>query len=266
LYARRERVATELLQTERTYVHSLKTIREGFLIPLRQAAANGKPILSPEEIHKLFSVTEILFSIHSKLLAKIEPRMQTWKWDTCLADIFIEMGETLKAYKPYINNYDSAVQFFSTEATKRKAWIAFMKEAMVKFPELAGAGLSHFLIQPIQRMPRYIMLLDQLIKYTPPHHIDHGNMTKALDKMKQITEYLNEAKRSAESANKLVDVELKLTGLTQSLMAPGRRFVKEGTAIEDRKGGSRSLNIILCSDLILLVRLSFHRSLLLVTG
>lgn len=151
VYARREKVAKELLQTELTYNATLGTMKRDFLAPLRQSALGPKPILNDDEIHKLFSVTEVLANIHATFCKKLEARIRDWKWDTCVADIFIDMGEMLKAYKPYINNYDSALQFYANVATKKKPFQVFLKDAAVKHPEISSAGLPHYLIQPIQR-------------------------------------------------------------------------------------------------------------------
>jgi len=64
---------------------------QGFLLPLRQAARDGKPILTDVEIHKLFSVCELLHQIHSAFLAKLEARLAGWTWETCIADLFIDV-------------------------------------------------------------------------------------------------------------------------------------------------------------------------------
>jgi hypothetical protein len=254
MYARREKVAKELLQTEMNYNATLGTMKRDFLLPLRQAALSNKAILNDDEIHKLFSVTEVLANIHATFCKKLEARILNWKWDTCVADIFIDMGEMLKAYKPYINNYDIALQFYATVATKKKSFQAFLKDASVKHPELGSAGLPHYLIQPIQRVPRYVMLLDQLVKFTPETHADHQNLGIALDKIKKITEYLNEAKRNAENVNKILDIENTVTGLNGSLLILGRKFVKEGTSIEERKGGSRTVLLYLFNDMLILCK------------
>ena len=41
-------------------------------------------------------------------------------------------------------------------------------------PEAKGLFLISYLIMPVQRVPRYIMLLEDLLKHTPEDHSDHG--------------------------------------------------------------------------------------------
>ena len=43
-------------------------------------------------------------------------------------------------------------------------------------PELARLDLLALLIMPIQRIPRYKLLVDDLLRSTPPHHPDHPDL------------------------------------------------------------------------------------------
>tara|TARA_R110002050_G_scaffold171345_2_gene303342 strand:- start:2625 stop:2867 length:243 start_codon:yes stop_codon:yes gene_type:complete len=44
---------------------------------------------------------------------------------------------------------------------------------------LQGLTLEALLIQPIQRLPRYVMLVTDLLKRTEESHPDHANLSKA---------------------------------------------------------------------------------------
>lgn len=97
------------------------------------------------------------------------------------------------------------------------------------------------------------MLLNDLLKHTPPEHPDFASLTKALERTKQVADVMNEAKRHAESNTKVGLIMLFL-GLTLLQMAslstslighpetfvlnlPGRLLVKDGSLMvsEDRK-------------------------------
>ena len=45
--------------------------------------------------------------------------------------------------------------------------------------------LSGFMIQPIQRIPRYILLLTDLIKHTTGPHADYDSLCDSLEAIKQ---------------------------------------------------------------------------------
>lgn len=52
------------------------------------------------------------------------------------------------------------------------------------------------MILPVQRIPRYTLLLQELVKKTWEDHPDHGDLIQAQQKMKSIAEYINEVRVS----------------------------------------------------------------------
>ncbi len=76
-----------------------------------------------------------------------------------------------------------------------------------------------------QRIPRYVLLLEDLVKHSPPGHIDHDNLVNAAKRMKDVagilvfylqnftaTAEINEKKRDAESFTTIVDIYNRLDG------------------------------------------------------
>lgn len=192
-------------------------------------------MLMDSEILTLFSVTEVLCNLHGQFYVKLRERMSPQTWDvsqTCLGDIFFSYApRILKAYKPYINNFDDALALLNNEVLwKRKEWVQFFRAAAQTLPDLNITGLGHFLIQPLQRVPRYIVLLESLLEFTPASHPDAPTLGKAISKVHEITEQLSESLKLAENANKLVSIDLSIGGLSHSLLDTSRRFIQEGAA------------------------------------
>jgi hypothetical protein len=65
---------------------------------------------------------------------------------------------------------------------------------------------------PIQRIPRYLLLLKELIKHTPESHPDFTNLNEAHDKIQKVANALNEAEREAESMHKIYLIQTSLEG------------------------------------------------------
>lgn len=74
-----------------------------------------------------------------------------------------------------------------------------MKECF-ELKECQGLTFVAFLITPVQRIPRYKLLLQDFLKHTPDAHPDHPNLTKAFDMVAQIANYVNEVLRCAPRA------------------------------------------------------------------
>lgn len=64
----------------------------------------------------------------------------------------------------------------------------------------------------VQRIPRYNLLLADLVKHTWPDHKDYATLKQALGSMEEVANYINERKREAENLDKIWELEKK-TGI-----------------------------------------------------
>ena len=118
-----------------------------------------------------------------------------------------------------------------------------------------GLKLNDYLIMPVQRIPRYCLLLRDLLSKTPKEHNDHAALQSAMIKMEEMAKAVNEAIRQAEGQLKLRELIARGGGF-ENLFAKDRSFVKQGTVallldLSDRKKGSkRETELILCNDLV----------------
>lgn len=81
---------------------------------------------------------------------------------------------------------------------------------------------------PVQRIPRYILLLRELIKNSVATDPDLPLLEDAFTALSEIAALINTNKREAESSEKVYAIQENLIGLSHPLVSPSRRFVKEG--------------------------------------
>lgn len=87
--------------------------------------------------------------------------------------------------------------------------------------------ITDFLIMPIQRIPRYVLLLNDLCKHTKKSHLDFSDLRKALLKMKEVAGYVNEHKRDAENLNAVLNLRQFLIGKQEHIFnVSHRRLVR----------------------------------------
>jgi hypothetical protein len=77
--------------------------------------------------------------------------------------------------------------------------IALVIEGAKKHPKHSQINLMAFLILPIQRLPRYRLLLSSLLKETAESHPDHAAVKKAANDVQMLIEFCNETKRECET-------------------------------------------------------------------
>ena len=88
--------------------------------------------------------------------------------------------------------------------------------------------LLSYLIMPVQRIPRYVLLLRELKKNTPDTHPEYEALTVALTKIESIGTHINESKRQVEQMSKLLDIQNRLRNKEFVIFKPDRRLIKEG--------------------------------------
>jgi hypothetical protein len=90
----RDKVATEIMTSEKAYVDSLTALLECFILPLSRPDAK---ILSADEMATLFSNLQVITQLNVKLLTDVEKRLKEWTSNPCLGDIFVNFAHFFKA-------------------------------------------------------------------------------------------------------------------------------------------------------------------------
>lgn len=243
--AYRDHVAQEILSTERVYVEHLEFLVKEVLQPLRLSIdTSNPPVLTEVEIRAIFSETESILNYNRLLLVQLEERVAKWSVSQRLGDIFLLISNYLKIYSQYCSNYNEAMRILS-ECKKQSKFKKFLEELKKKCHDIEHRGLEDYLIRPVQRIPRYYLLLQDLVKHTSKDHPDYANLFSAAQKVQAVAEYMNIKKREAENIMKVTEIQEMIDGEYEPLAKPHRRYVKEGQLQEVGKGTTRKISVVL---------------------
>merc|ERR1712137_505856 len=100
-------------------------------------------------------------------------------------------------------------------------------------PQCQGKGLKDFLIMPIQRLPRYNMMLEDLLRKTEPTHCDYVNLEAASQKISAVCEHVEVTSDHASRLEKKMELAGKIVfpkGDPVTLALPHRQFLWEADA------------------------------------
>ncbi|BFZ15885.1 hypothetical protein BsWGS_18924 [Bradybaena similaris] len=236
---RRRRVYKELFETEKTYLHHLQLVNKFFDFPLKFA------YIVPEDVHcKLFSNLEQIRDVNLTLLEQME--------QTTVGQAFTYLGPFLKLYSTYARNHQCALTTLQEWQNKSAEFARFVSRQEDR-PEVKGLKLNALLITPIQRIPRYKMLLEELLNHTPVEHHDYHKLKEATEKIGEIASHINEHVRQNENFIKMLAIQRMFDSSAPKLLTPGRLFLKEGLLKKvSRKGGkSHDRMFFLFSDILL---------------
>ncbi len=138
----------------------------------------------------------------------------------------------------YINNFDNAMEIRAKALKSNENFKAFNKKTKEN-PEFQQLDLMSLLIMPVQRIPRYILLVDQLVNKVGKEHPDCPKLLEALTVLKEAAAEINEKKKTSENQMKAQSCISNIVGLDKSEMfSNAREYLMEGSLLcyDDKKG------------------------------
>lgn len=250
---RRAQVALELYTTERSYVRRLETVLQLFKKPCEE-----NNLLDKKELVTMFMNIEEVYSVNKDLLFMLLERISHWHDQQCVGDIFLDQSfkiiDRMKIYTKYCNNYPAAEKLYKDKIKKRE-FEAFINSCYEHQVCQAGLNLPAYLISVVQRIPRYLLLLQDLLKRTPENHPDHGNLSKAYSKMEHLAVYINNQKQTADGMKAMEQLRLRVEGLKA---LEGRALIKEADVVVN--GSKKTRQAWLLNDMLVFAAKGVSRS------
>eukprot|EP00475_Leptophrys_vorax_P008255 TRINITY_DN1530_c0_g1_i5.p2 TRINITY_DN1530_c0_g1~~TRINITY_DN1530_c0_g1_i5.p2 ORF type:complete len:479 (+),score=123.00 TRINITY_DN1530_c0_g1_i5:317-1753(+) len=241
---KRQKIIDEIVATELTYKSHLATVIAEFIAPLRQAAANKTIAITEVHIRAIFSNIEVIHSLHETLAKMLQEDPDS------VAAVFERFGAFLKIYTEYVNSYDKSNSELETLKKTNKKFRNFLQSKSGK----GFMDIRSYLITPIQRIPRYILLLKELLKQTPQDHEQRKSLERSFEKIQDIADFVNDAKRKLEDVGRVMELQAHIMEDFSELVIPTRRLLKEGTFVRKTHGKvihSKTNVFFLFNDLIL---------------
>eukprot|EP01114_Cavostelium_apophysatum_P024840 TRINITY_DN988_c0_g1_i3.p1 TRINITY_DN988_c0_g1~~TRINITY_DN988_c0_g1_i3.p1 ORF type:complete len:3117 (+),score=1304.77 TRINITY_DN988_c0_g1_i3:73-9423(+) len=240
----------ELVDTEKTYLEGLKMIVKLFLQSLTKVVMQGDTsFITMPKIKAMFSNIEVISDLNTLLYENLKDRRERWSNSQKIGDIFLSMAEQFRPpYTQYINNFNISLSTYE-ECKKNPLF-----EDWIKGREKVRK-LNALLILPIQRIPRYLLLLKEIIQSTWKDHIDYQDLCKALEKMETLARVINESKGLADEKGKILEIDQSVEPSPRLLRVPSRKYLREGEFIEVMSNKQRiPLYLFLFNDILLFCR------------
>eukprot|EP01124_Arcella_intermedia_P010327 TRINITY_DN1683_c0_g1_i1.p1 TRINITY_DN1683_c0_g1~~TRINITY_DN1683_c0_g1_i1.p1 ORF type:complete len:1008 (-),score=197.75 TRINITY_DN1683_c0_g1_i1:84-3107(-) len=245
---KRERVIYEFLLTEQSYVRSLLILLHVFKNPIKKYLKELS--LNEEHFMSLFSNLEDIIGVNSILLEDLMQCFKSWVPDQLLSPLVIKSAKNFKVYKPYSANYQQACSTYEELKKKKSNFNMFLRQ-LEEDPLCKGLPLPAYLIMPIQRIPRYVLLITEILKFTEETHVDYKGLVESLETVKNAAKDVNAAPKEQEDYYKTEKVIVKFEKWKDlQLKAPNRYFIKKGNLSKVcHHGGLKSRTFFLFTDL-----------------
>ncbi|XP_022202738.2 rac guanine nucleotide exchange factor JJ isoform X1 [Nilaparvata lugens] len=223
----------ELVESERKYLCQLETLLRFFRTPLEDTIKNTAA-------SKVFENIETIRNLNKVLLQRISTDLTPNK----IAEAFIELAPFFKLYTNYTNDYKRTILAIQ-EVRRQNQRIDDNVARQESRPEVANR-INSLLIVPVQRVPRYRLLLRELAEHTLAESNEKTLVEHALRRIEEVTEYINSQVNQQDNVQRLLQIQMSLADGKPSIILPGRTLIKEGVLMKVADNEDKGNHAILC--------------------
>ncbi|XP_037619952.1 proto-oncogene vav-like isoform X3 [Sebastes umbrosus] len=209
---KRECCLLEIRQTEEKYSDTLESILQHFMKPLQK-------FLKAPDIESIFINIVDLADTHRNLLVEVRSSILDYGAKN-LYQVFLKYKERLLLYGRYCSQVETATKHLDKLSNERED-IKMKLEECSNRANSRRFSLRDLLMVPMQRVLKYHLLLQELLKHTTDC-AEKDNLRTALDAMRDLAQCVNEVKRDNEIIRQITTFQLSIENMTQSLAFYGR--------------------------------------------
>ncbi|KAK5816813.1 hypothetical protein F5H01DRAFT_187035 [Linnemannia elongata] len=206
----RQEIIFEVIKTEHNFVRDLELLEEIFITPLR-----ASDIVAPERLDNL--IEDIFLNYHEilelnrALLEALRARQEEQPLVEAIGDVLLpHIVGFEEAYTRYIPRIAISEFIYTKESKQNPKFKQFLDDC-TRHPEARRLGLRHFLSQPYQRLPRYPLLLSQVVSKTADGVLDKEICQEALDVSTEISKRVNACMSDGALQVRLLTIQDKIT-------------------------------------------------------
>ncbi|XP_010221400.1 PREDICTED: rho guanine nucleotide exchange factor 11-like [Tinamus guttatus] len=263
----RQEVINELFATEGSHLRILRVLDLLFYQRMKKES-----LLSREELALLFPNLPDVIEIHNSLSESMKKLREEGPIIKEIGDLMLSRfdgaaKEEIQQVAADFCSYQSiALELIKTKQRKESRFQLFMQEAESN-PQCRRLQLKDLIISEMQRLTKYPLLLENILKHTEAGTSEHDKLCRARDQCRDILKYVNEAVKRAENRHRLEGYQKRLDATSlertnnplaaefKSLDLTSRRMIHEGPLTwRVSKDKTVDLHVLLLEDLLVLLQ------------
>uniref|UniRef100_A0A669QZ83 Rho guanine nucleotide exchange factor 10-like protein n=1 Tax=Phasianus colchicus TaxID=9054 RepID=A0A669QZ83_PHACC len=260
----RRHILGSIVQSERSYVESLKRILQDYRNPLMEMEPK---VLSARKCQVVFFRLKEILQCHSMFQIALSSRVAEWDSAEKIGDLFVasfSKSMVLDVYSDYVNNFTTAMSLIKKACLTKPAFLDFLKKRQMASTD--RVTLYGLMVKPIQRFPQFILLLQDMLKNTPKGHADRLSLQLALTELETLAEKLNEQKRVADQVAEIQQLSRSISdrsSLSKLLNSGQRQLLLCETLTETVYGDrgqlikSKERKVFLLNDMLVCANINF---------
>ncbi|KAI7854861.1 Dbl homology domain-containing protein [Circinella umbellata] len=178
-------ILNELYTTETSYHRLLDLISKKYMKPMITAMKNKDPLLIKKsgDIPILFGHLSQLLKVSQELIHSLEQRIP-------VEHVFITLQEELTVFLLYAVHYKTYFKTIRKACQTNVLLLSIERECLAR-RDTNRMGIADYLIAPIQRVPRYCLLLQDLLKHTQSTDPSYNELCTAFKMMTTLASVMN---------------------------------------------------------------------------
>ncbi|NXV80404.1 ARGAL protein, partial [Atlantisia rogersi] len=229
----RRHILGSIVQSERSYVDSLKRILQDYRNPLMEMEPK---VLSARKCQVVFYRLKEILQCHSMFQIALASRVAEWDSAEKIGDLFVasfSKSMVLDVYSDYVNNFTTAMSLIKKACLTKPAFLDFLKD---------------------------------MLKNTPKGHADRLSLQLALTELETLAEKLNEQKRLADQVAEIQQLSKSISdrsSLNKLLSSGQRQLLLCETLTETVYGDrgqlikSKERKVFLLNDMLVCANINF---------
>ncbi|KAF9993258.1 hypothetical protein BGZ80_001205 [Entomortierella chlamydospora] len=231
----RAKVVNEILETERSYVQDLENLQT-----YMRALQSDGTVVSPEKIHLIFGNLNALVDFQRRFLISVETNAALPTSEQNFGLVFLQHEEAFVVYEPFCANVKAA-----------SALVLRENERLQKMNHIMDAqhGINSNLIKPVQRICKYPLLMNELIKHTDSQHPYYHDLVEGHAAIKRVAEKINETNRRQENQETAQDLQHMVAWKDGELVSDFGALLLHDTLLNPR-GPDKALEVYLFEKIL----------------
>lgn len=271
---KRQDVIYELMQTEMHHVRTLKVLLYVYKYELKKSA-----LLDDARLERLFPAVDGLLSHHQHLLEGLKGRLEQSREPDSpnnyqisqLGNVLItqfsgSVGEGMKECYSYFCSFQSEASKLYKEQHQNSKKFQNLIRRIGQLPLVRRMGVLECFLLVTQRITKYPVLLERLIKNTEADTDEHKSLVQALSLIKDTIEQVNEQVRQHELSQRLREICHRLEPKSQAriseaqvfrredLIQGHRTLLHEGDVQWRTPGRNKDIHAVLLTDVLILLQ------------
>ncbi|XP_023222805.1 rho guanine nucleotide exchange factor 3-like isoform X1 [Centruroides sculpturatus] len=188
----RQEAIYELFQGENDILEDLTLVKQIYYDSLLYLE-----ILNPDELQQIFGSFHELIPLHQTLIKNMKCSQQHDGTIQSIGEIMLNWIPNLRAYETYCSNMNRAKDALDEKKMNDKRFRDFLQRCL-ESPFSRKLDLWNYLDIPRNRLVKYPLLLQRILKHSPEDNIDKLLLPKAISEVEKIIQSVDQCTGQAD--------------------------------------------------------------------